>query len=252
MAKNLLNELAGEPLVTRVTLHEGVYQRLSQALMAGRFDPGQTLTIASLSELFGTSHMPVREALRRLAAENALEVATTGSAHVPRVTRERLDDLSNARMVIEGAAAEMAARQAGPDLAPRLKRFAEQHIEAVRRKDVPEILAQNQEFHFCLYRASGSEVLMQLIETLWLQFGPYLRMITKYIEPRLGEGDASAYVEHHLEVIKALDKKDAVMVRKHTVQDIRETQRLLQTLCPAPVQAQASARPAARRGAGRT
>jgi DNA-binding GntR family transcriptional regulator len=231
MPANALKQLGGDAVVSRVTLHEGVYQRLSHALMTGRFDPGQTLTIASLSELFGTSHMPVREALRRLAAENALEVATTGSAHVPRVSRARLDDLSNARVIVEGAAAEAGARQADAALESRLQRAAAEHIEAVRRKDVAAILAHNQEFHFALYRASGSAVLMQLIGTLWLQFGPYLRMITKYIEPRLDAADVDAYAEHHLEVIKALENKDAAAVRRHAINDIRSTQRLLQTLC---------------------
>jgi len=60
------------PLTARRTIQEVVYQRLSYALMTGQFDPGATLTISYLSELFGTSHKPVREALRRLTAENAL------------------------------------------------------------------------------------------------------------------------------------------------------------------------------------
>lgn len=233
MAAHVLHGLGLEPVVSRVTLHEGVYQRLSHALMTGRFDPGQTLTIASLAELFGTSHMPVREALRRLAAENGLEVATTGTAHVPRVTRARLDDLSNARMVVEGAAAELAARHADAALAGRLKAAADEHVRAVRAKDLPAILAHNQEFHFTLYAASQSVVFMQLIEKLWLQFGPYLRMLTRYIEPRLGAADVDTYAEHHIAVLRALKAKDAVAVRKHTVQDIRSTQQLLQTLCPA-------------------
>ncbi len=227
----VLSGLGFEPVVSRVTLHEGVYQRLSLALMAGRFDPGQTLTIASLSELFGTSHMPVREALRRLAAENALEVASTGTAHVPNVSRAKLDDLSAARIVVEGAAAEMAARRADAAFIGRLQQMADEHMAAARRRDIASLLAHNQEFHFALYRASGSVVLMQLIETLWLQFGPYLRMLTRFIEPRMHLEDAEHYAEHHIAVIEALKAKAAVAVRKHTVLDIQSTQKLLQTLC---------------------
>lgn len=80
--------------------------------MVGRFDPGQTLTIASLADSFGTSHMPVREALRRLAAENALEIAPNGSARVPAISKARLDDLCRARIAIEGLAAELAVPNA--------------------------------------------------------------------------------------------------------------------------------------------
>ncbi|TIX54354.1 MAG: GntR family transcriptional regulator, partial [Mesorhizobium sp.] len=85
--------LGFEPVSGRVTVQDGVYQQLRHALMVGSFDPAQVLTIASLAEAFGTSNMPVREALRRLAAENALEISQNGSACVPIVTRARLDDL---------------------------------------------------------------------------------------------------------------------------------------------------------------
>ena len=77
------------PVSSRTTIQDGVYQQLRQALMNGQFNPAQSLTIAGLAETFGTSNMPVREALRRLAAENALEIASNGSARVPVVTAAR-------------------------------------------------------------------------------------------------------------------------------------------------------------------
>ena len=101
--------LGFEPVSGRITVQDGVYQQLRHALMVGSFDPGQVLTIASLAEAFGTSNMPVREALRRLAAENALEISQNGSACVPVVTRARLDDLCRARLAVEGLAAELGA-----------------------------------------------------------------------------------------------------------------------------------------------
>ncbi|MDR3473297.1 MAG: GntR family transcriptional regulator, partial [Devosia sp.] len=91
-----------DPVSSRTTIQEAVYQQLRQALMAGNFDPAQTLTSASLAEAFGTSNMPIREALRRLAAENALEVSANGSARVPQVSVARLDDLARARIAVEG------------------------------------------------------------------------------------------------------------------------------------------------------
>ena len=111
-AATALPGLSLEPVATRSTVQDGVYLRLSEALMNGRLDPGQQLTIASIAEMCGTSHMPVREALRRLAAEGALEVASTGSAHVPAASRARLDDLCEARMINEGAAGTKAAANA--------------------------------------------------------------------------------------------------------------------------------------------
>ncbi len=220
-----------QPVSSRRTLQDEVHHGLAQALMAGRFDPGQTLTIAALADQFGTSHMPVREALRRLAAENALEVSTSGTVVVPSVSRARLDDLCDARLVVEGAAAERAAPAMTAPVLRRLDHLAREHAEAGREKDAAAMLARNQEFHFGIYAASGSPVLMQLAGSLWLRFGPYLRMLTKQMEPLLGAGDIETYTRHHRDILEALGRGDAAEAGRHMRADIASTQTLLQPLC---------------------
>ncbi len=230
----MLKDLGLEPVVSRVTLQESIYQRMSQALMTGLFDPGQTLTISALADLFGTSHMPVREALRRLAAENAVEVASTGSAFVPGVSLERLNELSSARIIVEGAAsgaAAIAVRRDGDNFLRKLELNVANHLAAAQTSDIPAMLAHNQEFHFAIYKASGSKVLMQLITTLWLQYGPYLSLLTKHIGSKIPGNEAERYVEHHYAIISALKKGDADTVSRYTTEDIQSTQNLLQTLC---------------------
>jgi DNA-binding GntR family transcriptional regulator len=228
-----LKDLEVEPVVVRRTIQEGVYQGLSHALMTGRFDPGQTLTISFLSEVFGTSHMPVREALRRLAAENAVEIASTGSARVPNVSRAKLDDLCNARVIVEGAAAEMAAPHIQAQHIRALEYIMADHIAAGHEKDIQALLAKNQEFHFAIYRASRSDVMIQLIESLWLRFGPYLRMLSTHMEPLLKAEDADTFTQHHQLIINALKRKDVAAVRDHVVDDIKTTHALLQPLVSA-------------------
>ncbi|WP_291975879.1 MULTISPECIES: GntR family transcriptional regulator [unclassified Chelatococcus] len=219
------------PVASRRTIQEEVYQRLSHALMTGWFDPGQILTISSLSELFGTSHMPVREALRRLTAEKALEVVSTGSACVPTVSRARLNDLCNTRVIVEGAATELAAPHITSRDLRTLERAAADHAQA--EDGVYAMMARNQEFHFTIYRASQSPVLIQLIEALWLRFGPYLRMLTRHMEPLLKTTDSRIYTQHHYAIIAALKKNDTAAAKAHLIEDIKTTQALLQTLCPA-------------------
>jgi DNA-binding GntR family transcriptional regulator len=228
-----LKNLDVEPVVGRRTIQEGVYQGLSHALMTGRFDPGQTLTISSLSELFGTSHMPVREALRRLAAENAVEIASTGSARVPNVSRARLDDLYNARVIVEGAATEMAVPNINAQQIRALEYNLADHLAAGREDNIQALMTKNQEFHFIIYRASRSEVLVQLVEALWLRFGPYLRMLSMHMEPLLKSKNAETYTRHHQLMIDALKRKDTADVREHMINDIKTTHALLQTLVTA-------------------
>lgn len=225
---NSLEALRIEPHAGRLTIQEIVYRRLSHALMIGQFDPGQTLTISYLSELFGTSHMPVREALRRLVAENALETALSGSTRVPTATRARLDDLCDGRALVEGAAASRALPNIDAQGIREMEHNLVEHVAAGREGRIVQMLQKNQEFHFLIYRASRSEVLVQLIESLWLRFGPYLRMLSEHLEQR--GGNSYEYTEHHRGAITAIQAGDAERLGREMVEDIRATQALLQTL----------------------
>ncbi|MCF1742699.1 GntR family transcriptional regulator [Paradevosia shaoguanensis] len=226
-----LDETGLEPVSKRRTVQEVVYQRLSHALMTGRFKPGQMLTISSLSTLFRTSHMPVREALRRLVAENALETASNGSAYVPAVSRERLDDLCNARVIVETAATAQAVGNMTPRIIRAIENLAEDHLDAGRDQDIQLMLAKNRDFHFMIYETANSPVLLQLIDTLWLRFGPYLRMLTNHLEPELAAGKFEVYGDHHQKLIAALKEGDAAEAVEQIKADIRETQALLVPLC---------------------
>lgn len=218
------------PVSSRSTIQDGVYRQLRYALMTGRFDPGQTLTISSLAESFSTSHMPVREALRRLAAENALEIAANGSARIPMVSRARLDDICRARVAVEGLATELAAPNVSEADIERLAVLMREHEKS---RDVYAMLGKNQEFHFTLYAASRSEVLIQLIETLWLRFGPYMRLLTRNVESILKSDEGQTFTVHHHEVVDALRKRNTAAVRRAIVADIGATQAMLDDFVPA-------------------
>ena len=95
--------------VSRETVQERVYRELRQALIYGRFEPGQALTLHELAASMQTSPMPVRDSLARLVSEKALETSSNRSVRVPRVDVRRLDDLLQARRAIEGVVLERAA-----------------------------------------------------------------------------------------------------------------------------------------------
>lgn len=102
------NILPTKSQVSRDTLQDQIYRRIREALMSGRFQPGQKLTIRGLAESLGSSLMPVREALNRLSAENAFEVTETSRIRVRMMTSERLSDIRDARVALEGLLAEKA------------------------------------------------------------------------------------------------------------------------------------------------
>lgn len=175
--------------------------------------------------------MPVREALRRLAAENALEVSQSGSARVPTVTVARLDDICRARVLVEGLATELAAQSMSEADIQELEALLAEHEAIGAQGNVYDMLDKNRAFHFAVYRASRSDVLIQLIDTLWLRHGPYMRMLSTYIAPLLSTGLHEPFTQHHRSTIRAIRNRDAVGAREEIIADIRDTQDLLRPLC---------------------
>lgn len=198
-----------EQVRARSTVQDVVYRAMHDALVVGRFEPGQVLTLDALSRSFGTSHMPVREALRRLAAESALELTAGGSCRVPTVSRDRMDQLFDARYALETLAVERAVPFVKGDLLRSVKQACAAHRAITRDDGVEVLLRHNREFHFLVYSASGSEVLTQLIGLLWLRFGPYLRMLSRALEARIGTTEFNNGAVHHLALVAALERQDA-------------------------------------------
>lgn len=101
-------------------VHEHVLRYMCRGLMVGAFLPGQVMSLRKLAARLGTSPMPVREVLSRLVAAKVLEETRGGSVMVPRLDPEKLSDLFSVRELLEGEAAERAAKKATPALISEL------------------------------------------------------------------------------------------------------------------------------------
>ena len=198
--------------VGRETLHDRVYAELRRSLIHGMFDAGAMLRIQDLATTLETSTMPVREALGRLVSEQALESLPNRTVRVPVITLERLDDLARARCLIEGELTALALPNLEPEDFERLKALT-LNCEAAFRDDDPDKAHRttelNHAFHFAVYNAARSAVLIPVVESLWLQSGPYVRAAAKVHDE---QRDISA-THHHWALIEALERgcrEDAV------------------------------------------
>lgn len=215
------------PIGLRKTVQEQVYGQLRDALIAGAFEAGESFTIAALADRFQTSHMPVREALRRLAAENALHISTAGTAYVPRITHEELVDLTRARVVVEGTAAELAAARMGPADIALMEDLIARHEATGVSGETREMVEVNRAFHFHVYARAESPVLMSLIGNLWLRLGPYVRYLSDQMGELLQTDYAHSIARHHVEMVAALRAGDPPAFRAAMERDIRSTSDLL-------------------------
>src|SRR5687768_10906333 len=90
--------------VENSNLHQKVYIQLREAIMSGKFRPGESVTLRGLASALGTSVMPARDAVLRLVTERALH-STGRSVKVPSLTFEQLQDIERFRILLEGEGA---------------------------------------------------------------------------------------------------------------------------------------------------
>lgn len=211
----------------RGSVRDTVERAVREALLTGRFVPGRAVTLRGLAQELGVSPMPVREAVRALSAGNALEIRPNGRIQVPTMTRPRLEEILMARLLLEPELASLA----GPGLnradAAGLAAIDDRIDASLDGGDAETYMRLNHAFHFRIYSAAGSQVLLPLVETLWLQFAPFMRTV-------YGRVGTSALVDHHKEAVDAIRAADARALRDAVAADIRCGMDLLVEGFPAP------------------
>jgi len=187
--------------VDRGTVQERVYRRIRELILNGEVEPGQTLTIQGLSEAFRVSAMPVREALRRLMAEQALTVVAGRSVGIPPLSRARLLDLRRVRREVEALAVAWAAARITQAELARMAGLLERMQRAAEIRNGRSYVPANHDFHFGVYRAANSPTLLSIIESLWLQIGPYFHVLR-------ASDNWQAANSTHRDMLQALARRD--------------------------------------------
>ncbi len=201
------------------TVQERVYQSLRLALLKGQFLPGEHVSIRTLAEALGTSAMPVREAVRRLVAEKALEQSADRLLRVAPYAAADHEEYIRIRMQLEGYAAEKASISKRRGLVDALNGHNKAILRALRGGDFEATLASNQAFHFEIYRAAELPQLLDIISSLWLRTGPILAASQN--RSGLFEWLFDNGYHIHEEVVDAIARRDRGAARRALTLDIR-------------------------------
>ncbi|WP_221794137.1 GntR family transcriptional regulator [Oceanobacter mangrovi] len=198
-----------------VTITQWVYSSLRRAVMLGQLPPGRALTIRELASLLGVSPMPIREALRQLSAEGALEIQGNRRVMVPRMTAMKFNELVEARIALESHAAAQALPYMDSDRLAQIRTLDDQIDVAEAAGDAETVMQVNQDFHRLIYTANPHQVTMPLIESLWLQLAPFMRVaasnLVEYYQ-----------IDRHHEAMEAIARQDAIALRLAIAADIRD------------------------------
>ncbi|PLS22589.1 GntR family transcriptional regulator [Neptunicoccus cionae] len=197
------------------TGQESVYARLRHAIMIGTIEPGTNLTMRGLADAMGLSPTPVREAVRRLNSENAIEILPNRRMAIPEMTLGRFEELVALRVTLEVHAAERALPYISDIVIEKLQMLDDRMDEALRDENLDKLTVLNQRFHRMLYCVNPNQVSIPAIESVWLQLGPFQRQVVKRVKEFYK-------IDRHKEILSALQARDVAALMIATESDIRE------------------------------
>jgi len=198
--------------VRRESLGSQVADQLRHDILVGRLVPGTTLSQQQVCEDFGTSRMPVRDALRQLTHEGLIVSNNNGHAQVVGMTSADIWDTYSAEALLVGRASRRAAQIITDEELDTLASIYER-IKETDEEGSPEVIAElNWQFHRHINLCSRSAKLLALIRAVSMS-------IPRRFQVEIPEWSVHAN-EHHSEILELMRAHDADGVEKATHQHV--------------------------------
>ena len=192
---------------------------LRAEILGGRYAPGERIRQEDLAARSGASRIPVREALRMLAAEGLVTLVANSGAWVARLSQAECDEAYLVRERLEPLVLRLSMPRLGEAEVGRLAELAAQ-MEAAPGVDA--FLRADREFHLASYAGAAGGEAWQVICRLWNVTHHYRREFTKLAVAASGPGLGVTHLEHRL-LLDAIRRKDADDAERALVTHIRRT-----------------------------
>lgn len=194
------------------TVKNTIYRSLRSEILNGFRKPGERLAVDVLTNDYGTSVTPVRDALQMLNQEGLITIRPRSGYFVVRITLKELTDMLDLREILELAALERAATRITPEQLVELKRVhagytGEDSDSYTRYTD------ENRRFHYLIAEASGNRELATMLGHLHDRMGRFM------VIRRAGED----LPDIHGILIEKLEKRDADGARQALSEEMKNT-----------------------------
>ena len=191
----------GGSTASRYSLSQQVRNHILNKITTGELAPGDKVIEARIAAELHVSTIPVREAIRELAAMRVLNYWVHRGARVREVTVSETVDALHVKGVLEALAARLAGKKLRRSLA-ELQQYSDHIQEAARRHDWVQYQDQNQLFHRSIAEAAGNQILLSLWDSLAFE------VRTRFIMDFLRIVDATELAREHNEILQAVDVGD--------------------------------------------
>ncbi|MFO7758888.1 MAG: GntR family transcriptional regulator [Roseovarius sp.] len=189
--------------IGRTALAVEITNRLRQMILEGQLQPGEKINEKRLTEQFGVSRTPLREALKVLANEGLLDLIPNRGAVITRQSEAELAEVFRVLAALEGLAGELAAEQADGAALEEIATLTRDLRQSFEKSDRPTYFRINQAIHNAILAAAGNDTLWRSHELL------AFRVQRARYQANLTPERWRAAVEEHEAIAAALCARDA-------------------------------------------
>lgn len=205
-----------DSLIVRRTAKGEVLRRLAEEIITGNLAPGTKLNVKQISERYGVSMTPVREAIDLLAAEGMIRSDAFRTASVAPLTVEEYEEIFLLRLGLEGLAHRLGAERMTQEECDRLEAVLSEMITAMERDDIPSFVERDRRFHEVIYSASRRPSLLERLMALRRNAERYSRAVLHL--PAVG---METTIMTHRQLLEAARKNDGQAAERIIREDLR-------------------------------
>jgi DNA-binding GntR family transcriptional regulator len=196
-------------------------EKLREAIVSGKFAPGERLSEDKLAASLHVGKVALREALRSLEANGYVTFLPNNEVAVSKPTREDVQDYYSIASVLEGLAARLAVEKAQPEEVAHLRELHQLLKEACQKRDLPRYFDVNSSFHRFIAEIAGNERLYRLIDQLRQEIQK-TRILSLHLPQRL---DYS--MREHDQILDAFLKKNPTLAESTMVRHLNNQMEML-------------------------
>ncbi|TWT01836.1 GntR family transcriptional regulator [Planomicrobium sp. CPCC 101079] len=198
-----------DKIIKKATLAEQAYDQIKGMIVTGKLAPGEELPEGKLALELGISRTPLREALRKLAADALIDLRSTRPAVVALFTSQDVKEIMELRKLLELHCLDRLPKADRWQLLFELKRNAAQQAEAIEENDLAYFMNKDQQFHALLTNTTPNKRMKEIIAAINTGGSRALLLLSE----TLATSAAEAYQEH-LGIIDAIEQDDIGLAKQ--------------------------------------
>jgi DNA-binding GntR family transcriptional regulator len=187
---------------------EEAFAKLQDAIISGKLRPNQRLVEQQLSEEFGMSRTPLREAIRQLQQMGQLTVLPSGGVIVTEFSPQHIKDMFEVREALETMVIKLDCSRATDEQLAEAREYLDRAAEAAAVRDINEYGRCNTAFHDTLLDACGNDKLITMVKTIRDQY--YLRRLAMLMT----DAELRRMIKQHYVIMDALSRRSEATAQR--------------------------------------